>query len=102
MRLIITEDGQEPEEFDVSGDTVVIGRAASCDVVVAQPYVSGRHAKIVHGIVVEDLGSTNGTFLGGERIDVESDRQHEAYGEQPPFGAAPVGLRQCVHSRVEP
>src|SRR3954470_17751848 len=49
---------------------VVIGREG-CDVVLADPEVSRRHAALrstAEGPAVEDLGSTNGTFVNGERI----------------------------------
>ena len=46
---------------------VLIGRAAGNDLVLRQPSVSARHARIVvgpDGMWVEDLGSRNGTFVG--------------------------------------
>jgi diguanylate cyclase (GGDEF)-like protein len=48
-------------------DEVVLGRDASCDLVLSLEDVSRRHARVVAeagGHTVEDLGSTNGTFLG--------------------------------------
>ncbi len=48
-----------------------IGSAADCDLVVGEPKVSGHHCRLTReggGYVLEDLGSTNGTFLGGVRI----------------------------------
>jgi predicted component of type VI protein secretion system len=43
-----------------------------CDVVLSDPEVSRRHAFVgesADGFTLEDLGSTNGTFVNGERID---------------------------------
>lgn len=54
---------------EVAGESAVIGRAAECDVVVAQPFISKRHIQILQGFVVLDLGSRNGTFLDGRKID---------------------------------
>jgi hypothetical protein len=51
---------------------VVIGRAAGADIVINGNYVSGRHARITavgDDLTVEDMGSTNGTLVNGERID---------------------------------
>ena len=53
------------------GDGVKIGRASDCQLVLDDDYVSTRHAQIVRtdsGYVVEDLGSTNGTYVNNERI----------------------------------
>ena len=46
-----------------------IGRSSSADVVVADPSVSGHHAKLVphgDGFAIRDLGSTNGTKVNGK------------------------------------
>jgi ABC-type multidrug transport system ATPase subunit len=55
-----------------SGEAIIVGRGLACDVVLDFPMVSTRHARIEHledGWVVEDLASTNGTFVRGQRID---------------------------------
>lgn len=52
-------------------DTVTIGRSASCEVVLAEPELSRRHAQIrvtPDGLVLRDLGSANGTFVNGNRV----------------------------------
>ena len=49
----------------------VIGRDPSCDRVLPHPEISRRHARLVRtpeGLTIEDLGSTNGTFVNGTRI----------------------------------
>jgi hypothetical protein len=50
---------------------VVIGRSPGADIVIGDDFVSGRHARVSPSgadVVVEDLGSTNGTMLNGMRI----------------------------------
>ena len=50
---------------------VVIGRSRSCDVTLPIPSVSTRHARVGcrgEEFYVEDLGSTNGTYVNGVRV----------------------------------
>lgn len=50
---------------------VLIGRAASCDVVISDEFASNMHAKLVlvgEDWVLQDLSSTNGTFLDGKKV----------------------------------
>ena len=66
-RLVSLVDGKE---YLVPGAGLVLGREASCDVVVAQNEVSRRHAEIAPGemgYVVRDT-SANGVFVNGERV----------------------------------
>lgn len=64
-----------------------IGRSEDNDVVISDPSVSRRHARLSRtpdeGFVVEDLGSTNGTLLDGAPID----RERIEGGEDLTFGA---------------
>jgi pSer/pThr/pTyr-binding forkhead associated (FHA) protein len=50
---------------------VVVGRSPGADIVVSEGFVSGRHARfsrVGDDLMLEDLGSTNGTFVEGQRI----------------------------------
>ncbi len=57
-------------EVPVDLDWMVIGRGRSADVVLAEPTISRAHVAIGHdggGFFMQDLGSTNGTRVNGER-----------------------------------
>jgi pSer/pThr/pTyr-binding forkhead associated (FHA) protein len=52
-------------------DAVVLGRSAEADIVLEDPYASEFHMRFVRqdgGIVLHDLGSTNGTYVNGRRV----------------------------------
>jgi FHA domain len=66
------------ERFDLFGG-VSIGRSADADVRIEDRYASQIHARIyprAGSYYVEDMNSTNGTFLNGERLDGELELQH--------------------------
>jgi hypothetical protein len=50
---------------------IIVGRGSEFDIVLVEDMVSRRHAKFVTGddyVILQDLGSTNGSFVNGERI----------------------------------
>jgi pSer/pThr/pTyr-binding forkhead associated (FHA) protein len=56
----------------LSGDHVVLGRSRECEVVLADPNVSRKHAEVRWDggrWVIADLGSTNGVKVNGRRVD---------------------------------
>lgn len=59
-------------EFPLKGDKqLIIGRSSELDMVLVEDMVSRKHAKISISngkITIEDLGSTNGTFVNGEKV----------------------------------
>ena len=53
------------------GDEITVGRAAGCQVTVDDTYVSQLHARVFSRdgqVMVEDLGSTNGTYLNRSKV----------------------------------
>lgn len=59
------------QEHPLAGDTTTLGRAVECDIVIASQRVSREHARICREgrkLFLEDLNSTNGTFLNDERV----------------------------------
>jgi ABC-2 type transport system ATP-binding protein len=90
--LVIVEGQEAGREFPVSG-TVLVGRDPSADVVLADSEISSRHASFMPldgGIAVEDLGSTNGTFVNGNRVT--GSHQLQA-GDRIRIGATVVEVR---------
>jgi pSer/pThr/pTyr-binding forkhead associated (FHA) protein len=68
--LRVTKGKQEGLSLPL-GEGLKIGRASDCQLILDDDYVSTRHAQIVRtesGYVVEDLGSTNGTYVNNERV----------------------------------
>lgn len=65
---LVLPDGQR---LAVGSEPVVMGRLPECDVVLADPNVSRRHAEVRRlgdEVVVTDLGSTNGTRVNGVAV----------------------------------
>src|SRR5512143_1612560 len=57
--------------FELDADSYAIGREAGNEIVIEDPQVSRRHAQLTRqgtSYVIEDIGSTNGTYVNGKRV----------------------------------
>jgi pSer/pThr/pTyr-binding forkhead associated (FHA) protein len=67
---VMGERGRKVETVPLDG-TIQIGRAEACQIQVSDTYVSSFHARVFNrdgAWYVEDLGSTNGTYLNQQRV----------------------------------
>ncbi len=70
-RLVMSQGPQPGQTFMIDQDVVTIGRDPTNDIVINDPQASRQHAHIVRQgnlMIIEDMGSTNGTFANGVRL----------------------------------
>ena len=69
--LSISRNQQPVDEFVLRQDVVTVGRSSDNDIQLSDTTVSQHHAKFIingEGLLIEDLNSTNGTYINGEAI----------------------------------
>ena len=99
FKLISTE-GEQTFELRAGG-TLVVGRALTSDIPVLDPTISRRHAEVAcdeNGVHVRDLGSSNGTFLNGVKVDTA----RLAPGDIVTFGKVPFRLKEIAAESRQP
>ncbi len=70
-RLVITSGPREGLEIDLPNEQLTIGRSSESGLVIRDDYTSTHHARLMlwnDQWVIQDLDSTNGTFLAGSRV----------------------------------
>jgi pSer/pThr/pTyr-binding forkhead associated (FHA) protein len=78
LTLLIASGAGKPKEIPIGASPFLIGRDPACRLRPASALVSNRHCAVAlrtGRAVVTDLGSTNGTFLNGQRIEGEHQLQ---------------------------
>lgn len=71
FRLIVRRGPRPNEIYDLSQGVMTLGRDITNDIVINDPEVSRHHCRLTQGsggFTLEDLGSTNGTFVNGQRL----------------------------------
>jgi hypothetical protein len=90
--VVIREGAGAGSEHPVAGELVLGREHGSADLVIDDPGVSRRHARVITdrgGVIVEDLGSSNGTYVNGERI---TGAVEVASGDELQVGATVLGV----------
>jgi pSer/pThr/pTyr-binding forkhead associated (FHA) protein len=70
-KLVVTAGDKVGTEIALAGRQLTLGRASDSDLIVDDEYASTHHAKLVFingDWLVQDLDSTNGTFLDGQKV----------------------------------
>jgi len=70
-RLVVTDGPKAGLELELPEEELTIGRSADSGLVIRDDFTSSHHARLLHwptGWVIQDLDSTNGTFLDGVRV----------------------------------
>jgi FHA domain-containing protein len=74
-RLVVEEGGGlRPGESYAVGAGITIGRASGSEICIEDNFASGRHARIYDRegrVYVEDMNSTNGTYVNGRRVSAQ-------------------------------
>ncbi|MCC7452446.1 MAG: FHA domain-containing protein [Anaerolineae bacterium] len=89
FRLIVRRGPQPNQIYELNKDVISLGRDITNDIVINDPEVSRHHCRLTRGgggYTMEDLGSTNGTFINGQRLT----------GARPLVGGDMVGLGETV------
>ena len=82
-RLIVVSGVLLGNQVELGDEAVVIGRSSECTLIMAHPSVSRVHCRIRRegdGYVIEDLGSTNRTYLNGKAVVCEALRDGDQIG----------------------
>ena len=92
--VVLSPDGMKGAEFPL-GSEVTVGRAGGCAVLLGEDsFVSQLHARLFRrdgSIFVEDLGSTNGTFLNGKKVSAPVSVRK---GDKIQFGRTTLEVRK--------
>ncbi len=71
FRLIVRRGPQPNQIYELNKGIITLGRDITNDIVINDPEVSRHHCRLTQGgggFTIEDLGSTNGTFINGQRL----------------------------------
>jgi predicted component of type VI protein secretion system len=71
FKFVMRSEPNPGTEFLLEDPEIMIGRESTCSLVINDAEVSRKHARVIwqaSNYVIEDVGSTNGTFINGKRL----------------------------------
>lgn len=92
--LVVIEGPMSGTTLPLIESGTLLGRNPECSLVLSDDFASGRHARIYpdsDGWYIDDLGSTNGTYIGPERI---GEHVHVQTGTRIRIGRTVLELRK--------
>ncbi|MFV2072381.1 MAG: SpoIIE family protein phosphatase, partial [Thermoanaerobaculales bacterium] len=101
MLHVVPPDGS-PFEHSLEGDTFVIGRSSKADLTVPDRSMSRMHVRLFRdqgAWFVEDLGSRNGTLLGGRPV---GDPAKVSHGSMIQVGGTSIRIREATRPKRSP
>lgn len=100
LTLLNNQNPKASEDFELTKPEIVIGRDESVDLPIPSQGVSRRHAKLSRegdGYVIEDLGSSNGTFVNSQKV---TGRRLLKAGDQVRLGKAVTLVYEAPRTAV--
>jgi len=70
-RLVVRRGPNPNQTFDLIQEKIIIGRSSGNEIAITDPEISRKHAQLIRqdaGYALEDLGSTNGSFINDRRV----------------------------------
>ncbi len=102
LRLVLRRGPQPNQAFEIKNDITTLGRDISNDIVINDRETSRNHLRLMRSgdsVTLEDLGSTNGTFVNGKRVSGITPLQH---GDMIGLGETVTLALEAVAQEAEP
>ena len=78
--LYFIDSGEDKKKIELGEDEAIIGRSPQCDIQIPLENISRQHARIIfrnEEYEIEDMGSTNGVYVNGIKIEKCVLRDHD-------------------------
>lgn len=103
LKLHVIEGPRKGENFQFEGAVVFVGRSAKNDIQILDDSISRKHLKIFKiekSFFIEDLKSTNGTYVNGECVEPGEGLQ-VSYGDIISLGNSLIRVSESLSGRTK-